>query len=470
MSHRLTIIGPLLFLGCVSLCTAERPNVLFIIADDASRHFGKAYHCDWVRTPNIDKLAERGLVFDNAYVPTSKCGPCRSALITGRNPWQLGAAANHQAAFPPEHKVFTEILTERGVACGAKGKVWGPGIAVDRDGNRRTFALDTYSKGGLGGFLDTIGDKPFFFWYGSSNPHRGYRKDGGVNAGKALSDIDRVPGYWPDNEVIRGDMLDYSMEIEAFDGEVGKCLATLKEKGRADNTIVIVTSDHGMPFPRVKGHTFDDAHRVPLVVHWPGRVGSIKRVADLVTLTDLAPTLFDIFGIESGMEFSGHSFFDLFEGQPERERPYVLIGRERNDIKCRAGFPSGAGYPARGIRMDDYLYVYNFKPDRWPCGDPEIGLKDTDPSPTKTFINEPGRGDRYWEHNFGKRPATMLFNVKDDPDCMTNLAGMLAEVEQRFHDTLMHALKEQQDPRVTGSGDVFDNYRDGKNRKAKKRK
>jgi len=76
--------------------TAARPNVLFIIADDASRHFGDAYGCTWVKTPNIDRLAKQGLVFDNAYTPTSKCAPSRAAILTGRNPWQLEEAANHQ--------------------------------------------------------------------------------------------------------------------------------------------------------------------------------------------------------------------------------------------------------------------------------------------------------------------------------------------------------------------------------------
>jgi arylsulfatase A-like enzyme len=464
--HRFFAIA--LFLLCASASLAATPNVLFVIADDASRHYGKSYNCDWANTPNIDKLAANGLVFDNAYVPTAKCGPCRSALITGRNPWQLGAAANHQSAFPSEHKAFMEVLTAKGVACGAAGKVWGPGSAVDKDGNTRSFGL---RKAGFESFLGDIDkDTPFFYWFGSSNPHRGYKKDGGIKAGKKLSDINHVPKYWPDNDVIRGDMLDYSMEIEAFDRQLGGLLATLQEKGRADNTIVIVTSDHGMPFPRVKGHTFDDAHRVPMVVHWPGKEKATRRVADLVTLTDLAPTMFDVFGVKDEMKFSGHSFLDLFAGKAERERPFVIIGRERNDINCRPGFPSGAGYPARGIRKGDYLYVHNFKPERWPCGTPESGLRDTDGSPTKSFINGLGKGNAFWEHSFGKRPAAMLFNVVADPDCVKNLAGTLPEVEKQLHDTLVAELKRQEDPRVLGDGDVFDNYLTGKKKRPPKKK
>ncbi len=462
----------LLFITATStLSAAEIPNVLFVIADDASRHYGKAYDCDWADTPHIDSLAATGLVFDNAYVPTSKCGPCRSALMTGRNPWQLGAGANHQSLFPPEHKAFGEVLTANGIACGASGKTWGPGTAIDTEGKTRDFGLSAYPKGG--GFESFLKEKkegaPFFFWYGSGNPHRGYPKGTGLKQGKELTDIDHVPAYWPDNATIRGDMLDYATEIEKFDQEVGSLLAVLKKTGHFQNTIVIVTSDHGMPFPRVKGHTYDDAHRVPFVVHWPGQRKSTQRVSDLLTLTDLAPTLFELFGVEAGMEFSGGSFVDLLKGEPQKDRPFVIIGRERNDVQTRPGYPDGAGYPARGIRMGDHLYVHNFKSDRWPCGNPEMGMKDTDNSPTKSFINALGKGDIYWEHNFGKRPAAQLYDVVKDPDCVSNLAGSLPELEEQLHDTLMSELKRQKDPRVLGNGEEFDNYMSRKRTKKNKK-
>ena len=441
-----------------ALWAVEKPNVLFIIADDASCHYGKAYNCDWVKTPHIDSLAANGVIFDNAYVPTSKCGPCRSAIMTGRNPWQLGAAANHLSVFPPEHRGFGEALVAAGVECGSSGKTWGPGTAVDVEGKRRNFGLTPK------GFEEFLAEKkegaPFFYWKGSHNPHRGYPKGAGLKRGKKLTDIDHVPAYWPDNATIRGDMLDYATQIEAFDRGVGNLLDILKKTGHDKDTLVIVTSDHGMPFPRVKGHTYDDAHRVPFVVHWPGVTQGSKRVEDLITLTDLAPTFCELLGVKAEMDFNGASFVGLFQGVPRIKRPFLIIGRERNDVKTRPGYPSGAGYPARGIRMGDHLYVHNFKPDRWPCGTPESGMRDTDRSPTKSFINQLGKGDPYWKHNFGKRPAAQLFNVVQDPDCVKNLAGTVnaAEIEKKLHDTLMTELKRQKDPRVLGNGEIFDKY------------
>ena len=368
----------------VQAASPAPPNVLFIIADDASCHFG-CYGCRWTTTPQVDALAARGIVCDAAYVPTSKCAPCRAGLLTGRYPWQLEEAANHQCTFPPQFGAFTEALAASGIACGAKGKVWGPGVALTAAGQPRTWGL---GQRPFREFLaDAPADKPFFYWYGSVNPHRAYTPDAGLAAGKKTTDIDRVPAFWPDTELVRRDMLDYATEIEAFDREVGDLMAALRESGRLENTLVVITSDHGMPFPRVKGHTFELAHRVPLVVSWPAGIANPgRRCGRFVSLIDLAPTFLELFGVDqaaSGMApITGTSLGDLLRDRPVHERPFVLVGRERNDIECRPGTPSGLGYPARGIRQGRWLYVHNFAPDRWPCGDPDVALADSDDSPT----------------------------------------------------------------------------------------
>ena len=454
--------------------TSAAPNVLFIIADDASRHYGEAYNCDWVKTPNIDRLAKAGLIFDNAYTPTSKCAPSRAAIFTGRNPWQLEDAANHQPYFPAKFMAFSEALAKAGVYCGGAGKTWGPGEAKTADGQPRDFGLGktASSKGGsnpgagLTAFLESRpAGKPFFYWFGSSNPHRGYKPDSGIATGKKPSDIDHVPAYWPDNDIVRRDMLDYAIEVEAFDTQVGSLIDALDASGAAENTLVIVTSDHGMPFPRVKGHTFDDAHRIPFVARWPqGIAMSDRRVPDLISFIDLAPTFLDLMGVDgeqAGMSpITGHSFADLLQNAPMRDRSFVIVGRERNDVLCRPGTPAGLGYPARAIREGDFFYVHNFAPDRWPCGDPDVGFKDTDASPTKTLAEDAGPSDVYWQHAFGKRPGEQLFDVAKDPDCVLNLAvdPAFAAVVTSLHEKLTTELTKQHDPRVLGQGDLFDNY------------
>jgi arylsulfatase A-like enzyme len=312
--------------------------------------------------------------------------------------------------------------------------------------------------------------QPFFYWFGSSNPHRAYKLDSGIAAGKKTSDIDHVPAFWPDNDVVRRDMLDYAIEVEAYDAQVGSLLKVLEESGELDNTLVIVTSDHGMPFPRVKGHNYDMANRVPLVAHWPrGIANPGRRVAELISLVDLAPTLLEIFGVEqekSGMSsITGSSFNDLLRDKPARDRPFVILGRERNDVLARPGTPHGLGYPVRGIREGSFLYLQNFAPDRWPCGNPDMGLKDTDASPTKKLVEELGESDPYWQLSFGKRPAEELFDLASDPDCVKNLATVAAHEARKttLREKLLAELKRQSDPRILGQGEVFDNYPSVKN-------
>ncbi len=264
---------------------------------------------------------------------------------------------------------------------------------------------------------------------------------------------------------VRRDMLDYAMEIEAFDGQVGSLLAALDASGLANNTLVIVTSDHGMPFPRVKGHTFDDAHHIPFVACWPdGIVRPGRRVADLINFIDLAPTFLELFAIDGqagGMSpISGHSFTDLLRDEPVTQRPFVIFGRERNDVLARPGSAHGLGYPVRAMRQGNFLFVRSFEPDRWPCGNPELGLKDTDDSPTKRLIEESGDSSPYWQHAFGKRPAEQLFDLSADPDCVTNLASDVKYSEKvaAMNTTLVAELGRQNDPRIVDRGAVFDEY------------
>ena len=368
---------------------------------------------------------------------------------------------------------FTEALTAENIHCGGAGKRWGPGSAKLADGSPRDFAMTSVGPQqpenpgvSLSAFLEQHpADTPFFYWFGSSNPHRPYVRDSGIAAGKKLSDIDRVPAYWPDNETIRGDMLDYAMEVEAYDAQVGSLLAALDASGQASNTLVIVTSDHGMPFPRVKGHTFDDAHHIPFIACWPdGIVRPGRRVEDFINFIDLAPTFLELFGVDglaAGMSpITGHSFTDLLRDQPTTQRPFVILGRERNDVLARPGSPHGLGYPVRAIRQGNFLFVRNFEPDRWPCGDPDLGLKDTDDSPAKRLIEESGDSSPFWQQAYGKHPAEQLFDLSIDPDCVNDLASEAKYSEKitAMNETLIAELRRQNDPRIIGDGAVFDDY------------
>ena len=465
---------------------AARPNILFALADDWSYGHAGAYGCSWVRTPAFDRVAREGVLFTHAYTPTAKCAPSRASMLTGRNPWQLKAAANHWCYFPPEFKTYVEALAENGYFAGMTMKGWAPGVAVDADGKPRQMAGAPFNKRKLTPpakgianndyaanfeeFLDAAPPgKPWCFWYGCVEPHRNYEYGTGVSVGgKKISDIPRVPGYWPDNEIVRNDMLDYAFEIEHFDRHLGRMLETLERRGMLDNTLVVVTGDNGMPFPRCKGQTYSDSNRLPLAVMWKSTVKTPGRVVDdYVSFIDFAPTFIEVAGLAweaTGMAPpQGRSLAPLLysdrAGRIDSARDHVIVGRERNDI----GRPRDEGYPVRGIFKDDKLYLHNFEPSRWPACNPETGYLDVDGSPTKTEVlnaRDNAALKTCWQACFGIRGAEELYDLASDPDCLNNLAGQDRAVglQTALRDQLFAELREQQDPRVLGNGKVFDEY------------
>jgi N-sulfoglucosamine sulfohydrolase len=477
------------FVGNVPLLgndqTKTSPNVLFIIADDWGAH-ASAYGTPWIATPGFDRVAKEGLLFPNAFTPMAKCAPSRATILTGRYPWQLEEAGNHMAFFPPKFKSWPETLTEQNWFVGITGKGWGPGIAKDANGvnremtglrfDKRTaksptkgIANNDYAKN-FEDFLDAApSNKPWSFWCGMQEPHRGYEYESGVKSGKKRIDIDRVPKYWPDNEVTRNDMLDYALEVEHVDLHVTSMLAELDRRGLRESTLVIITADHGMPFPRCKGYAYYDSNHVPLAIRWPKGIPVGGRViTDFVDFTDLAATILDVAGLTSdvaGMQpISGKSWRPIFEskanGQVLPERDYALVCKERTDV----GRPNDWGYPIRGIIRDRFLYLHNYEPSRWPAGNPETGYLDTDASPTKTLILAQGRKDRndaFWQLCFGMRDEEELYDLGSDPDCLVNLAFNAKHAQQKakMRSQMESRLRSDGDPRQFGQGHVFDQYK-----------
>jgi N-sulfoglucosamine sulfohydrolase len=469
-----------------SAAAADRPNILFVIYDDWGLHAG-AYGTPWVKTPAFDRLAREGLLFKNAYTPMAKCAPSRAIVLTGRHLWQNEEAGNHLAFFPPKLKSWPEVLMDQGWPVGITGKGWGPGIAKDAAGKPRLITGKNFNQhkakppaGGMSNndyaanfaaFLDTAPkDAPWCFWYGATEPHRGYEFQSGVKkGGKQLSDIARVPAYWPDHETVRHDILDYAFEVEHADQHLGRMIGELEKRGQLDHTLIIVTSDHGMPFPRVKGYAYHDSNHVPLAIRFPKGLRKPGRVIeDFVDFTDIAATVLDYAGIapaESGMQpITGRSWRPILESDQAPRvvpgRDHVLIGKERTDV----GRPHDWGYPIRGIVTANHLYLKNYEPKRWPAGNPETGYLDTDGSPTKSLILELGRkdrGDKFWQLNFGLRPADEFYDLMTDADCARNLANEPARESRlrELRERMESSLKAQGDPRMSGQGQIFDEYK-----------
>lgn len=478
----------LLILGLACRPTSESssqkaPNILIAIADDVSFPHMGAYGCSWVKTPHFDRVAREGLLFQNAYTPNAKCAPSRSIILTGRNSWQLEEAANHVPFFPTKFKTVFEALAEQQYFTGHVAKGWAPGNVGEINGKKRQLVGPAFNEQVLEAPTTGIAkfdyaanfdqflaqrpvDKPFCFWYGSLEPHRAYEYGTGVRlGGKHPNDIDDLFAFFPDIDTVRNDVLDYAFELEYFDQHLGKMLASLEATGELDNTIVIVTSDNGMPFPRVKGQAYERSNHLPLAIMWgkgiknPGRV-----IEEFVSFTDFSPSLLDLAGInieKAGMQaFEGSSFRDLLEDRRSvPQRDHILIGKERHDL----GRPQDQGYPIRGIVTEEYTFLVNFKPERWPSGNPETGYLNCDGSATKTAILHQRRFEqetKYWDLAFGKRPDMELYDRKNDPDCLHNLASEpdYQAVREKLYQQLVSELKSQSDPRILGNGDIFDNY------------
>lgn len=489
-------IAAFLLLGGL-LSSAQSPkkiNILFAIADDQSYPHASAYGQPVFKTPVFDSVAANGILFMNAFVAAPQCSPSRAAILTGKAIWQLEEAGTHSSIFPAKFPVFTDALEQAGYCIGYTGKGWEPGNFKE-GGWKRNPAGPAYNKkmldttpakgiakldyaGNFSAFLDDRKEgQPFFFWFGCYEPHRDYEKGSGKAAGLSAASL-TLPPFLPDTALVRNDMLDYALEIQWFDKQLGKMLQLLKEKGELENTLVVITSDNGMPFPYAKANVQEYGIHVPLAVCGPLVNGKKRKVDDMVSLTDLAPTFLDIAKLDQFPGMTGKSLLPLFSkkgsGQIDASRKYILAGRERH-THAR---PDNFGYPARVIRTREFLYIENFKPDRWPLGDPPPaeqvlmngqkklsrivdGYEDIDPSPTKTFmIRNKSLFPDLFSLSFEKRGRDELYDIRKDPYCLHDISAVPAmkKTMDLLRKELEKKLKEQGDPRMTNQGDIFDSY------------
>jgi arylsulfatase A-like enzyme len=295
--------------------SAKKPNILFIVADDWSKHAG-IFGDKVVRTPNIDRLGKNGLIFDQAFCSAASCSPSRASILTGKHPHQIAEGGNLWGSLPVSIPNFVSLIQASGGFVGSEQKGWGPG----------NFKIGGYQDNPAGknfkNFDEFLGakpkDKPFFFWFGSIDPHRDYVKGTGEQAGLDPQKV-KVPGFLPDTDVVRKDILDYYFEVERFDSNVGKLIATLESKGELENTLIVITSDNGMPFPRAKATCYDSGTNIPLIMYWKGKIKS-ARSSELVSLIDLAPTMLDVMGIEKPADLPSKSLINLINGRPIAHR------------------------------------------------------------------------------------------------------------------------------------------------------
>lgn len=465
----------------------KRPNILFVISDDQSYPHAGAYGYAAARTPNFDRIAKEGVLFNNAFVASPGCSPSRAALLTGLNCWQIKEAGTHASSFPEEFLVFPDLLEKVGYKVGYTGKGWAPGDFKE-SGRNRNPAGDAYqekkqdSPEGVSNidyaenfrdfFTKKEKNQPFFFWLGTSEPHRTYKKGIGRANGFDISKV-VVPPFLPDVEEVRSDILDYLFEIQWFDTQLGRVLAQLKEANELENTLIVVTADNGMSFPRAKANVYEYGIHVPFAVRWGNSIPGGRVSDELISVIDVYATFLEVAkATRPDYPLASKSLLPLLKNTKgsSPHRKAVFSARERHSSSRY----NNLGYPQRAIRTERYLYIKNYKPERWPAGDPQkfgkdgqleplnTGFHDIDESATNIVIREWQNPDiaPYFHLAVDKRSAEELYDIQADPACLKNLANNPKFVQQIT--SLRKQLTDYQlltkDPRETGKGDYLESF------------
>ena len=468
---------------------SERPNILFCMSDDQTWLHTSIAGDPVVKTPHFDRIAREGILFTNSFTSCPSCAPCRASILTGQDFWRLEEGGLLFGRLKNKFPIYTKLLSNAGYVVGQTGKGYGPAnqefdytwknpcgkvwkkflkeIPFGNDDEEGIAQIDY--AGAFGDFIKARDkSKPFCFWYGGFEPHRDYAYGSGAKSGMKPDKVE-VPPFLPDSEKVRNDICDYLLEIEWFDKHLGRMLKALEAGGELDNTIIVVTSDNGMPFPRAKATIYNYGVHMPLAIRWgkgikkPGRI-----IDDFVNHIDFAPTFLEAAGVKVPKEMTGRSLMNLLKsnksGFVDPARDMTVTGLERH-VLAR---PDGKTYPRRAIHTKDYAYIRNYEPDRWPMGGPDFEAShqgtfgDIDNSPTKSFMmahRDDENVKELFAKSFGKLPAEELYAIDKDPAQMNNLADDPAytKVKERLRKRMEDYLKATDDPRAR-SESPWDDY------------
>ncbi len=396
------VAAPLPLLFCERKNNDRRPNIVFLFSDDHSVPDLGCYGNPGIQTPNLDRMAEEGMRFDRAYVTSPQCSPSRAAILTGRVPHDVHASRLH-APVPPYDTNLIDLLKAQGYHTGAYRKVHQPHIQKDFDfyrGNDESLA--TF-------FRDRPEHKPFFLWFGSRDPHRGY-KAGAFQPPHDPEEV-TVPDFLPDTPEVRQDLAYYYDEIARFDKECGQILSLLEQHGLTGNTMVVMAGDNGMPFPRAKGTLYEPGIKVPLLIKWPGQIDAGRVSQELVSLTDLTATWLEAAGTQVPKNMHARSLMPVFRKSSKPHREYVYAERNWHDNWD----------PMRCVVSERYKLIQNYRPEA--AYMPSLDLYN---SPSYKVIQrqrtEGALSDPLTWYALESRPQVEFYDLREDPGEWENLA------------------------------------------------
>jgi N-sulfoglucosamine sulfohydrolase len=409
-----------------------KPNILLIHCHDAGDLIGP-YPGNSSSTPNLDKLAADGVVFDRYFAAAPTCSPSRGSMFTGLAPHRNGlmalASGGHWEV-SPEVDTLPELLLESGYHTGHYG-IWHITLEPQDRGveeGSQEADWDVASENAIGFLERRPADRPFFLGVGFREPHRAFGEPG---ADAPAAETLALPSYLPDRPEVREEMRRFYSDVHRMDQGVGKPLRYIAEKGLDDDTLVIFTSDHGIAMPLAKGTLYDPGIKIPLIVRWPGRIRGGRRCGDLASNVDLLPTILEAVGLEESIpgELDGRSLW-----------PYLARGEQVGHKRIFSEQTWHDFYePMRAMRTTRYKVIRNYETG--------AGLQiaaDILYSPTVDVMRESLRS---WP-----RPAVELYDLSADPLERHNLADepAYAEVKADLLAELDDWLDDTDDPILKG--------------------
>ena len=435
---------------------ATPPNVLIIMADDCTFSDLPTYGGVNAKTPNIEKLASQSLVFNRAYLSEAMCQPCRAELYTGLHPMGNGCAWNHSAS-RPDVKSMPHHLGKLGYRVGLAGKVHvKPAKAFPFEkvdgfepscvrNPTKPHTLDSAKK-----FMSA--DSPFCLVVALVEPHVPWVMG---DASQYPPEKIKLPPNVADTPRTREDFGKYLAEITYMDSQVGEILAALKESGKADDTLVMFTSEQGAQFPGCKWTNWDTGLHTALIARWPdkikpGRTDAIVQYCDVLpTLVALAkkinPPKPKLESAQVKIEFESTGFLRVLLGERSKFREYAF--------GCHNNIPEGPSYPIRTVTDGKFRYIRNLRPEEIYIEKHVMGSKGDGKLNNPywaTWVFDSWKDEKIYNlvKRFTRRPAEQLYHTSSDPYEMTNLADdpKYAEIKAKLSSELDQWMELQQDP------------------------
>jgi uncharacterized sulfatase len=399
---------------------ATGPNVVWIVGEDMGPELG-CYGDKNAVTPNMDRLAREGVRFTKCFTHAPVCAPSRSGLITGRFPTSIGSHHMRSTLLKPP-PMFTSYLKEAGyLVCWPTASTFGK-----TDFN---FAIPKGSFDVVTDWTKDIPGKPFFGFFNITTSHESQIRAPAPAMAKNLARVTEserhdpkaltLPEYYPDTPIVRRDLASYYDLVTAVDHTIGDVLDALDKAGVTDNTVVILTGDHGRGLPRSKRWVYEQGTHVPLIVRWPGQIkpGSVRD--DLVCFLDLPATTLALAGVEVPRDLQGQVILGPMMAPA---RKYVFAARDRMDETFDR---------IRGVRGERFHYIRNFHPEL-PYAQRVSYMEEMPTMQEWRRLHAEGKLSPIQDAFFAPtKPSEELYDTENDHDEVHNLAG-----DPRYKDTL----------------------------------